>query len=160
MRPFKKILIPTDFSDASRQAIAYGIELAAKFQAEAHLLHVVEENLYTDFSYAEGILKPVPVFNDLMNARQEMLDRAVDASRQEGREIDLQVGSGNLFSHLKSGYPASVIVELARELPADLVVIATQGRSGLAHLILGSVAERVVRECPCPVLTFRKAGAT
>ncbi len=145
MSAIKKIVVTTDLSDAAGKALPHAVELAKVFEAELHLVHVVEENLYADYSYAEGILNPGAVFEDLVNSRKKKLEEV-----SAGLPSEL-----NTHIHLRRGIVASEILSAAKDLNADLIVIATHGRTGLAHLFLGSVAERVVRESLCPVFSVR-----
>ena len=143
MATIKTILTTTDLSAAAGKALPHALALAKAFDAELHLVHVVEENLYADYSYAEGMLNPGAMFEDLVKARRDKLEDIAS---------DLPAGV-KTHIHIRRGIVACEILDAAKDLSADLIVIATHGRTGLAHLFLGSVAERVVRESPCPVYT-------
>jgi nucleotide-binding universal stress UspA family protein len=139
------ILVATDFGEASEAALEYGRTLARTFGARLHVLHVAQSALM--YGGPEPVGAAVALQADLEQAAQEQLDRVV---RDEDRR-DLQA-----TAVLRSGTtPAHAIVSYAQEAAADLIVIGTHGRGTLAHLFMGSVAERVVRLARCPVLTVR-----
>lgn len=146
MIKIKKVLVSTDFSESAAKALPYAASLAKEYGAELHLVHVVEDSLYyAQFVYDGAPFDPSVLIEGLVEDRKKKLDAVVKA-----------VASGvSVSTHLRRGVVASEIIAAAAELDVDVVVIATHGRTGLSHLIFGSVAERVVRECPCPVLTVR-----
>ena len=142
----QRILVPTDFSDESRAALAYGAALAETFSASLHLLHVLE-----------AIVAPeaVPV-----QYESRQLEAAVEATAWEELRGLL---AGDEYARLQAtlaiewGTPVSEIIRYAKEQEIDLIVMGTHGRGGLKRLILGSVAESAVRGAPCPVLTIHHA---
>lgn len=138
MITLKKILVPVDFSRHSENAVRYGAELAAKFHAELVLLHVVDN---TPVMFSEGA-----VFTP--ESMKEVLDKA----NAELGGIEIPEGL-NVTRVAREGHPFVEIVRFAKANGVDLIVVGTHGRTGLAHLLLGSVAENVVRKAPCPVLT-------
>jgi len=134
----KRILVPTDFSEASDAALMYGIGLARAFGAQLYLLHVPGEtgvNFEADF--------PMVQFE---NATRERLETLVSPRDM----ITLRPEYA-----LRLGTPADEIVRYAGSREIDLIVMGTHGRSGVAHMVMGSVAEKVVRTAPCPVVTVR-----
>jgi nucleotide-binding universal stress UspA family protein len=134
----RHILAPTDFSDPSLQAITYAFELAQAFGAKLSLLHVIELPVYP--------MEVYPLLEELEQDARTALARLLPEA--EDAHVDV--------SHLvEIGLPYQKILQTAAAEKADLIVIATHGRTGLSHLVLGSVAERVVRLAPCPVLTVR-----
>lgn len=139
----KHILVPVDFSVLASQAVDYAIELAKALGAKITLLHAYEPPAigYPD---AAGLALEVT----------EACRRSAEAALEtEARE---RAASGVLLGHeLRQGAAWVEIVEAAKERGADLIVMGTHGRGGLSHLLLGSVAERVVRSSPIPVLTVR-----
>lgn len=139
----KKILVPTDFSEHSTNAVRYGAELAARFGAELHLIHVVET---TPIAYGEGAVFVSPETEaELEAAASKQLD-------------DLQIEPADdvqVIRTVNAGNPFVEIVRYAKDSTSDLIVIGTHGRGAIAHMLLGSVAERVVRKAPCPVLVVR-----
>jgi len=140
-----KILTPTDFSDPSRQALNYACELAKRFGAELRLLHVVQPPS-TVAVYGtpvpEEILHPEP-------AAQQELEKLEVPGGDQIREI---------VREIQTGPPFVEIVRYAKANDVDLIVMGTHGRGGIVHALLGSVAEKVVRKAPCPVLTVRDKG--
>jgi nucleotide-binding universal stress UspA family protein len=137
----KRILVPIDFSPDSTNALAYARDLAKQFDAELLLLHVIE---------------PIHFITESdVYAHQ----RHLSATQMESIGLDLREEGRRFRTMVKGGIPSSVIVDTARSAKADLIVIGTHGRTGLAHMWIGSVAEKVVRAASCPVLTVRRAGA-
>ena len=146
MLEIRTILAPTDFSVHSVKALKYACGLAERFNAEIHLLHVL-----SDFVPAgpDPLLTPVlppDFYTESETQSLATLDKALDPSWGKPASVTKTVRWGDT---------AEEIVSEARDKGVDLVVIATHGRTGLEHVLLGSVAERIVRECPCPVLTIR-----
>ncbi len=135
MQRIGRILIPTDFSPTADAALAYAAKLSAKTGAAALIaLHVVSPVYYLEAADLALLLREA----------REVAQRALDRLRP--------VPSRTL---LVNGVPHEAIVETARSVGADLIVMGTHGRSGLQRLVLGSVAENVLRHAPCPVLTLR-----
>jgi universal stress protein A len=145
---FHRILAPTDFSEYSQQAVQYARELAQTFGATLVLLHVVELPPYP----IEG-LPP----SQLGGTFLEDLERQAtsDLAQVLAKEAEVEV-----VRRVVVGTPYRKIVEVAEAERGDLIVMATHGRTGFSHLFMGSVAERVVRAAPCPVLTIRPTGGT
>ena len=135
------ILTPTDFSDPSQQVVTSAFELAQTFGAKLSLLHVIE----------------VPVYAIEVSLPLEDLER--DA-RQKLALLHPEAGAAHVdvTRLVVLGVPYQRILETVAAEQVDLIVMATHGRTGLAHLVMGSVAERVVRLAPCPVLTIRPPG--
>ncbi len=144
MTAFKRILVPHDFSDDAAAALDWAIELAAQLGAELHLLHAYRLPLEMFSPY--GVPFPDSVMPEIREAARRRLNEL--KARVEAAGLKGQV-------QLREGPPADAIVEAARELSADLIVMGTRGRTGLAHVVLGSVAQRTVRLAPCPVLTLK-----
>jgi nucleotide-binding universal stress UspA family protein len=143
----KNILVATDFGEAADSALRYGRELAGCFGATLHVLNVVENFYVTTFG-AETYAAIVPdMQRELETAAHNHLDELLIDSDGSGPPTRPVV--------MTSGSPAYAIVDYARENGIDLIVLGTHGRGALAHLMVGSVAERVVRIAPCPVLTVR-----
>src|SRR5579871_4351661 len=147
MIALKRILVATDFGEASDAALAYGRELARTFEADLELVHVVENILSRGFG-AEGYVAAYP---ELQQEVEYAAERQLNATLSvEDREV-LRTKA----VLLKSNAPAYTIVDYAKEHDFDLIIMGTHGRGAIAHLLMGSVAERVVRTAPCPVLTVR-----
>jgi nucleotide-binding universal stress UspA family protein len=143
-----RILCPTDFSELSGLALERAVRLGRWFEARVTALHVVPRILATSAPTEGGVLLGVPP--GFLRAQREDADQALR------RQIEPLLGEGAAIeAKLADGDPARAIQAEAEALPADLVVMGTHGRSGFEHLLLGSVAERVVRTAPCPVLTVR-----
>jgi nucleotide-binding universal stress UspA family protein len=141
-----RILVPTDFSKFSQAALTYATAFAEKFGAELHLLHVVQ-NLALMIPDSVNVMPPVgPSIDQLTRAVSEALDRLVAENHLE----HLKVQKG-----VREGTPFYEIIQYAKETDSDLIVMGTHGHSGLVHMLLGSVTEKVVRKAPCPVLTVR-----
>jgi nucleotide-binding universal stress UspA family protein len=144
----KRILLPTDFSDHSAAATWYAYELATRFDADLHLLHTLEVHLSSTPGFVMGLALPQYV-QESRAAAEKALASVLDTQGATGRKVVRAVVEGS---------PKVEIVRYARTQQIDLIVLATHGRSGLAHVIMGSVAENVVRIAPCPVLTVRPEG--
>ncbi len=149
MMQIRQILAPTDFSECSKQAVACAYELAQTFGAKLVLLHVIEElPSYIGFIPPGGAAM---LLKDL--ERQARLDLAEVLPEAEAAEVEVT-------RQVVGGSPSHEIVKVAAAEKVDLIVIATHGRTGLSHLGMGSVAERVVRTAPCPVMTIRPMAVT
>lgn len=144
----QRILLPTDFSEYSSTATKYACELATKFDAELHLLHTLEIHPITTPDFGMGLALP-----RYMEESRALAEKSIAAL------IDPQWAAGRkVITVIREGSPRGEIVRYAREQDIDLIVITTHGRSGLAHVLIGSVAESIVRTAPCPVLTVRPEG--
>lgn len=147
MIQLKKVLHPTDFSDLSVYALRYACNFVQAFQAELHILHVVDEACQNWMSMGPNTIPIGPSAEELLElARQQMTDFICE---------NLPSVSFAVISKVVPGRPYPVIVEYAQAQRIDLIVTATHGRGGLSHMLLGSVTEKVVRTAPCPVLTVR-----
>ena len=150
MTRITRILVPTDFSTTADAALDYAYVLAERFGAPIELLHVLDDPFVADGMAAEAYISEAPVLRSAMlrEAQERLRHRA--ATREGVPHIDTEVLFGN---------GARTIAEYAAERGVDLIVMGTHGRTGFAHLLLGSVAERLVRTAPCPVLTVRHPEA-
>jgi nucleotide-binding universal stress UspA family protein len=146
MISLKNLLVPTDFSDHSLVALEYAVELARKFQAKIHVLHVIEEPIAT-IPLLE--VYGAPSKEEYEAAAQAMLDNWPLPDGAEECEVERR------WHH---GTPFVQILRDARDHDIDLIVMGSHGRGIVAHLLLGSVAEKVVRKAGCPVLTIRPEG--
>jgi len=138
--------VPTDFSKYSQNALVYAVAFAEKFGAELHLLHVVQDLALFVPDTVGGSPPVVPPVDQLTAGVREALQRVIRDNGLEGRRVCPEV---------REGTPFHEIIRCARERDVDLIVMGTHGRGAVAHLLMGSVAERVVRTAPCPVLTVR-----
>lgn len=144
--PFKvkRILVPIDFSDCSKKALQYALPLAQEHQAAITLLYVVSPA----YGGAEfGALNYAELETTMRESGGQQLAKLAAAEARSGVSMDTLV---------RTGSPALEIIEIARSLPADLIVISTHGRTGLMHVFLGSVTEHVVQRAPCPVFVVRE----
>lgn len=139
MLPIHTILHPTDFSERSQAALKLACALARDHDSELVLLTVVP---YPVIVYGEGV---VP--DDPERRRGDMEDRL--------NRLPVPNFQGRLTRMIKDGEPATEILNVAKEIHADLIIVGTHGRTGLARLLMGSVAELVVRRADCPVLTVK-----
>jgi nucleotide-binding universal stress UspA family protein len=143
----KQILYPTDFSELSLKALRYAVSFARAYQARLHCIHVIDEA----YAYWGGLspesVPVVPPVEEMGRIGRQQLDTFAAAHLADVKPpaaVDVLYGR-----------PFVEITQYAREHKIDLIVIATHGRSGLSHALLGSTAEKVVRKAPCPVLTVR-----
>lgn len=140
----KRILCAIDFSDASREALNFSVELGRQFSATVTLFHVYQLPGYT---LPEGVVLPGP---DTLSKMFERIDTVLGEwrSEAEGRGVTADMVS-------VQGSPWTEIVERAKTGDYHMIVVGSHGHTGLRHMLLGSTAERVVRHAPCPVLTVR-----
>jgi nucleotide-binding universal stress UspA family protein len=142
---FKRIIVPVDFSENSRRALEVGQELATRFGAELHLFHSQPISWACTSPY-DSVL-PANYFEDITKAAAKKLHEWRDQYCDEKLEI---------AEHLSELPAPAAILELADTLDADLIVMGTRGLGALKHVLLGSVAERVVQRAKCPVLTVKE----
>ena len=139
----KKILVPVDFSDCSKKALQYAVPFAEQFGARLVLLAIVEPFV------------PMPEMSTvdvgLLDSKLQEQARQQVAELERGLEVEVPVDTV-----VRMGNPHVEIVNAAKELDVDLIVLSTHGRTGLAHMLLGSTAERVVQHADCPVLIVRE----
>ena len=144
----RRILVPTDFSPASDAALAQAREFASALGASLRLVHVFDDPFVAGAMAADGqMFLPAEMRAQLVAGVETRLQERLTAT------VNTALGHDTV---LLTGPVAKTIVEYARSHAVDLIVMGTHGRSGVAHLLLGSVAERVVRTAPCPVLTVRQ----
>jgi nucleotide-binding universal stress UspA family protein len=147
MKQIHKILVPVDFSGPSNRAVAVSMEWANKFAAELHLVHVHQLFVPSTLAFYHYDAPP-SIDRDLRAAAQRALAECAQRVRAAGVAV---------HEHLLGGTPAPEVVELAERIGADLIVMGTQGLSGIQHALLGSVAEKTVRLARCPVITIGHA---
>lgn len=144
----RHILVPTDFSESSAVALRYAKALAERFGATLHVLHAVQSPFDQPWA-AEVYAVSQADFDDVArkesDARLQALVPPADQAQYQARLVT------------EFGAPFLTILEYAKREPIDLIVMGTHGRGAVAHLLIGSVAENVVRKAPCPVLTVRSA---
>lgn len=142
---YRRILWPTDFSALSKAGLPHALHLASGARAELVVLHVLTRPVM----YAAPEI-PGSLWGDLLEKNRA-------SAKQEIRQIAAELKASKIRVHtvLADGVAFDQILRVARRLRCDLIVIATHGRTGLSHVLMGSVAENVVRRAPCPVLTVR-----
>jgi nucleotide-binding universal stress UspA family protein len=143
------VLVPIDFSATADRALAYAIALAQQLHARLTLLHVLDLTPVTMEEMTAGVV--ATYLDDLETDAQHLLQSSLERVRHAGLQGE---------SLLVQGTPTQTIVDTAGEQGVDLIIMGTHGRTGLAHVFLGSVAEHVVRQGPCPVLVVRRAPDT
>lgn len=141
-----KIMMADDFSEHSDVALQYAAEFAKAFDAEVLVCHVVESaSLLSEVPPSgEGYFPP------------NLVELQSKAAREQCEKRLAESGIARSSIHIREGKPFVEIVRLAKEQDVDLVILGTHGRGAVAHMLLGSVAEKVVRKAPCPVLTVRE----
>ncbi len=144
----RRILFPTDFSEPAAEAQQYAMALADRFGAELHLLHVV--------------VPPVVPFPDSPTSwtmpESGLKEQVLSAEQRLAKEIGSWAEERRTVSTVKVGFAVEEIVEYARDCTIDLIVVGTHGLKGISHLLMGSVAEKLVRIATCPVLTVHPQG--
>jgi len=147
MKPFRKILVPVDFSAHSDRAVCVAASMAGRYEASLDIVHVYEPLAY-----------PLPDGYVMLTREQlDALFAEFDRKLRLAKQTALAVGASKVDTYVRQGLAASEICDFARDGAYDLIVMGTHGRRGLEHLLLGSVAERVLRMAPCPVLTVKEA---
>lgn len=140
----KKVLVPVDFSDYSKNSFHYAVNFAKFFDAEIILVYVIETILYPpDFTMGQ---MPVPSIDVEIDKRAYDELEKLAAGENMRKKIKVVV---------KSGKPFIEIINTALEEDVDLIIIATHGHSGVEHILFGSTADKVIKKAPCPVLTLR-----
>jgi nucleotide-binding universal stress UspA family protein len=142
-----RILVPTDFSESSDQALEYAKMLADRLGATLHVLHVIEEPDVAGAWGAEVYIAELPRIREAAQQRAEKGLNEIFTANERGRL--------GLSTEIADGRAARTIIDVAGQRHIDLIVMGTHGRSGVERLILGSVTEKVLRTAPCPVLTVR-----
>ncbi|MBW2385630.1 MAG: universal stress protein [Deltaproteobacteria bacterium] len=140
----ERILVPIDFSEHADAVIEWAAHLAEEHESEIILLHVY--HLPVEFQQVEGAYLPADFWSSVKDDAKRSLTAYGDRLRTRGLAVS---------EIAREGYPATVIEEEVERQHADLIVIGTRGRTGLKHLLLGSIAERVVQKAPCPVLSVK-----
>ena len=145
MKPFQHILVPTDFGEPAQHALETAIMIARKFDASITLFHAY---YLPPLAYSEGWAAPL---GEIAGMAQAAMDKQLAAAQRDYPKIKAIV---------RSASPVDGVLTVARELPADLIVMGTHGRRGVSRFVLGSVAENVVRLAVLPVLTISAKADT
>ena len=151
MIDYKNILLPTDFSNNAQSAQNYACEFADQFGARLHVLSVVQDAALVLPETGMFLTLPLPSVHEIVAAAEKSLHALLDPAWSSTHEVCLKVAVGTPFVE---------IVRYADDHAIDLIVLGTHGRTGLQHVLLGSVAERVLRSATCPVLTVRSASTS
>ncbi|GAX59822.1 universal stress protein UspA and related nucleotide-binding proteins [Candidatus Scalindua japonica] len=146
MISLKKILCPIDHSDCSKEALKYAVTLAMKDEAKLYLLHIIDIRSFNEG--LETMSTQIPDEETLEQLRIKLLDCIPEEIRDD---MDVE-------AIVAQGIPFVEIISTAKEKEVDMIVIGSHGRTGISHMMLGSVSEKVVRKAPCPVLTVRQTG--
>ena len=141
------ILVPTDFSDYSSLALEYGLSFARDYKARLILLHVIEDPFYPSNGATFGF-NVEEFFRRMEEEASKRMLELVPSDIEKEVEVERVTIRGTPFLE---------IIRAAREKQVDMIVLATHGRTGLAHVLMGSVTEKVVRKAPCPVLVVRSS---
>jgi universal stress protein A len=139
----KRLLVPVDFSDSSAKLLEFAIDFARMHDAEVVLAHVIEP---MNYAVPRWLPEPTTLLEEQRKEAATQIAKLQEFAR--GKRVKCS-------SEIHFGVVYEVIADLARQLEADMIVIATHGRTGLAHMIIGSVAERVIHNATCPVLVLR-----
>lgn len=156
MTTLHKILVPTDFSECSEAACDMASTLARRLGASIELLHVDEPPAWQGFVIPELV---VSMPNEAGTSLHEFVQTRARRALEHLVEKLHSAGVARVGQRIEVGQPEAVIVRIAQETGCDLIVIGTHGRKGLERLMMGSVAERVVRQAMCPVLTVRQTAS-
>ncbi|WP_456471829.1 universal stress protein [Methanocaldococcus sp.] len=141
---YKRIVVPTDGSEVSMEAVNHAIHIAKKLNSEIYAIYVVDISPFVGLPM-EGSWEMITEV--LREEGEEILKKVKELGEKEGVEIKTK---------MLDGIPAEEIVRFAKEKNADLIVMGTTGKTGLERILLGSVAERVIKTSPCPVLVVKK----
>ncbi|MHB8835911.1 MAG: universal stress protein [Candidatus Methylomirabilia bacterium] len=150
MFKLKKILYPTDFSDASLEALRYAVSFARNCRAKLVLMHVVNEKIFSEGLSLARVSAPEALEQEMTAEAGRRLKMIIPAEEREGLDWEMVI----LY-----GMPFLEIIRYAKDNGVDMIVIGTHGRSGMEHIIFGSTAEKVVRKAHCPVLSVKPAAA-
>ncbi len=144
---FKKILCPVDFSEFTGEIIQYAHDIAKKYGAELHVLHVIPNLTY--YTPYESFLTP----ENLIAVEKGIQDEVERDFTRVLTHVDMKVNRV-----VRTGAAFVEIIDYAKSESIDLIVLGTHGRSAIEHILIGNVAEKVVRKSPCPVMTIRPKG--
>ena len=150
MLKLKKILYPTDFSESSLEALKYAVSLARSCQAKLVLMHVVNEKMFSEGLSLARVSAPEALGHEMTAEAGRKLKMLIPAGERAGLDSELVILNGTPFAE---------IISYAENNGVDMIVIGTNGHSGVEHMMFGSTAEKVVRKAHCPVLTVKPPAA-
>ena len=145
----KRILVPTDFSTYSDNALRHALDIAKQYDAKVFLLHVIDEHFrqcMEDYCLSDAVMKQL---------EQESITRSADKLQQEINRLANQPPDVKISGFVRRGIPHHEILQEQEEKNIDLIVMASHGRTGIQKILIGSVAEKVMRSAKCPVLLVR-----
>lgn len=148
MIAFKQILLATDFSECSVRALDYALTLADISGASLHVLHVHQIPVSTGWGAEAYVAPPVDLFEQIEQEAREQLDKALTDEQRTRARAEVVLRSGNAVVE---------IIQYAKAHDIDMIVMGTHGRGPVGHVLMGSVAEKVIRKAPCPVLVVRES---
>jgi len=151
MFKLKKILYPTDFSEASLEALKYAVSFARNCHAKLILMHVVNEKIFSEGLSLARVSAPEALGQEMAAEAGRQLKMLIPAAERPGLDSEIVI---------LNGMPFLEIIRYAKDNDIDMIVIGTNGRSGMEHIMFGSTAEKVVRKAHCPVLSVKPATAT
>ncbi len=151
MKPFSKILVPIDFSEGSQLAIDRALDLAERYGASVTLYHAYQ----VPAPYLDGHIFSVDILDAIQSSAKAQLEKARVLAEQRAAEVPDTSAAPAVWSKLDAASPVVGILEEVKSGAYDLVVMGTHGRTGLSRVLIGSVAERVVRAAACAVMTVR-----
>jgi len=142
----KKILCPIDHSDGSKEALKYAVSFAMKNEAKLYLLHIIDIRSFDES--IDTMAAQIPNDETIKQLKTKLFECIPEEIRS-----DMQIEA-----LVVQGIPFAEIISIAKGNNVDMIVMGTHGRTGLAHIMIGSVSEKVVRKAHCPVLTVRQSG--
>jgi len=160
---FKKILCPVDLSDFSLEALRLAVKLAQSWDATLDVLHVIHNPF--DELYMSSITQTDPALLDAYAAEPQQRAKVLRATEEHAEVLLKQFCHNDILEgtkiryHIRKGDPFEAILDASEDFRTELIVLATHGRTGIKRLVIGNVAEKVVRHAPCPVLTMKPKGA-
>lgn len=149
MLKLNKILYPTDFSEASLEALKYAVSFARSCQTKLILMHVVNEKIFSEGLSLARVTAPESLGQEMAAEAKRQLKMLIPAAECQGLDWEMVILNGS---------PHQEIIRYAKDNHVDMIVIGTNGRSGMEHMMFGSTAEKVVRSADCPVLSVKPAA--
>jgi len=159
MSDFKRILCPVDLSEFSLEALRLAVQIAESSAAALDILHVIHNPF--DELYMTSITQTDPALIDAYAVEAQTRAKITHATEERTEALlklfchDAVKNHGKVHYHVRNGDPFECIIDGTEDFLTDLIVLATHGRTGIKRLVIGSVAEKVVRHAPCPVLTVK-----